>query len=79
MQLVVEDTADLYEDQFLFYRFTTYSIFYGQNGADYLKRNLPKTMIQKTQNTKILYYFPQDRLTTFNYKDYEKCEVANYA
>ncbi len=73
LQLLVEDTADLFEDEFLFYRFPAYSLYYGQNGADYLRRHLPKPMIQKAQTTRILYYFPQDRLAAFNYKDYEKC------
>ena len=41
--LMVEDATDLQEDELLFHRYPQYAIYYGPNGAEYLRKVLPRT------------------------------------
>lgn len=77
--LVVDENADLYEDELLFDRYTVYSIYYGPTGVDYLKRVLPKghSQQQKSSTVKILYHSQNERDLLSNYPDYEKIEFTH--
>lgn len=69
--LLVDENVELYEDELLFNRYPLYSIYYGSNGADYLKRTLPKNYSHPAKSpVKILYFSPTDIDLTANNPDY---------
>lgn len=55
----------------MFYRFPTYSIYYGPDGSNFLKNRLPKNYANATDLVRILYYYTEDEpLVFYNYQDY---------
>lgn len=70
--LLVDDNADLYEDELLFYRYPLYSTYYGSNGVEYLKKTLPRSYSSSKDTVKMLYHLVNDKNLALNYPDYEK-------
>lgn len=75
--LLVDDNADLYEDELLFYRYPLYSIYYGSNGVEYLKKVLPRSFNSNNEQVKMLYHLANDRDLSLQYGDYEKVEFKH--
>lgn len=73
--LLVDDAGDLFDDELLFYRIPLYTIYYGANGVDYLKRIMSKVTPKDNRidsHVKILYFEGKDRNLALNYPEYEK-------